>query len=174
MISPGFFRTVLQQYALPQGGIHGITHWARVLENGRRLARVTGARIEIIELFAVFHDIKRKNEGWDLEHGYHGAELAAQFRGLHFSLPEGDFDLLYAACCDHTKGETSGDITLQTCWDADRLDLGRAGIELDPRYLCTDAAKDPGMIAWADGRSQKRSIPKLVLEEWALRLEKKK
>ena len=33
-----------------------------------------------------------------------------------------------AACTDHTKGQTAADITIQTCWDADGLDLARVGI----------------------------------------------
>lgn len=28
----------------------------------------------------------------------------------------------------HSDGYTEGDITVQVCWDADRLDLGRVGI----------------------------------------------
>ena len=35
--------TILEEYALPWDGHHGIAHWARVLENGMRLAEVTGA-----------------------------------------------------------------------------------------------------------------------------------
>jgi hypothetical protein len=34
-----------------------------------------------------------------------------------------------------------GDITVQTCWDADRLDLPRVGIQPLPQFLCTEAAK---------------------------------
>lgn len=33
---------ILQEYALPIHGDHGVAHWARVLENGRRLATLTG------------------------------------------------------------------------------------------------------------------------------------
>jgi uncharacterized protein len=29
---------ILKEYALPWDGIHGVAHWARVLENGLRLA----------------------------------------------------------------------------------------------------------------------------------------
>ncbi|MBT5083254.1 MAG: hypothetical protein HOM62_22025 [Rhodospirillaceae bacterium] len=54
-----------------------------------------------------------------------------------------------------SKRLIDADITVQTCWDADRLDLGRAGIVPDPRYLCTDAAKEPRMIEWAHNRATK-------------------
>jgi uncharacterized protein len=48
-----------------------------------------------------------------------------------------------------------GNITVQTCWDADRLDLGRVGTTPDPRYLCTAAAKQSDIIEWALRRSQR-------------------
>ena len=34
---------VLDEYVLPWHGDHGVAHWARVLENGLRLAEETGA-----------------------------------------------------------------------------------------------------------------------------------
>jgi uncharacterized protein len=36
---------VLEEYGLPQNGIHGVVHWARVLENGLILSAKTGANI---------------------------------------------------------------------------------------------------------------------------------
>jgi alkaline phosphatase D len=41
--------------------------------------------------------------------------------------------------------------TLLACWDADRLDLGRAGITPVPERLCTDAARE--LLAWAHERA---------------------
>jgi uncharacterized protein len=49
--------------------------------------------------------------------------------------------LLQLACAGHTDEQTHPDSTVQTCWDADRLDLGRVGITPEPRRLCTAAAK---------------------------------
>ena len=173
MISSEMIHAILQQYALSPKGTHGVPHWARVLDNGRILARRTGAQIEVVELFAIFHDAKRANEGWAFEHGQRGAEFAAQLWRANFQLSDRNFHLLYAACSDHTKGITAGDITVQTCWDADRLDLGRVGIVPDIRYLCTDAAKESTILAWAEGRSRERFIPALIQEEWSWSLEKK-
>jgi len=101
-------------------------------------------------------------------HGQRGAELAAKLRGTLFDLPDADFDLLYEACADHTDGLTEGDITVQTCWDADRLDLGRVGTEPDPRRLCTAEAKAPAMRKWADGRACFEVVPDLVKAEWGI------
>lgn len=168
MITPALFSAILEQYTLPVYGVHGVTHWARVLENGRRLAESTGARLDVIELFAVFHDSRRVNEIIDHFHGQRGAELAAEMRGKLFDLPDGAFNLLQIACARHTDGQTEADITVQTCWDADRLDLYRVGIRPKPGRLCTDAARDPQVLAWANDRAWRRSVPDLIGREWGL------
>jgi uncharacterized protein len=74
--------------------------------------------------------------------------------------------LLYHACAFHTDGLTDGDPTVQTCWDADRLDLPRAGIHPSPERLCTPAAQQ--LIGWAADRSLRRMVPTLVSQEWAV------
>jgi uncharacterized protein len=74
-------------------------------------------------------------------------------RGV-IKLSVSDLDLLGLACAKHSDGWTNADVTVQTCWDADRLDLGRVGVRPRPQYLCTDAAKNPSMIEWAYARSQ--------------------
>ena len=38
MITKRLLETIRQQYRLPWDGIHGIGHWARVRENGLRIA----------------------------------------------------------------------------------------------------------------------------------------
>lgn len=160
---------VLEDYALPWHGTHGIAHWARVLENGLRLAQSTGANVEVIQLFAVFHDSRRISECTDPGHGRRGAELAAELRGTLFDMSDADFALLHEACVWHTDGWTEGDVTVQTCWDSDRLDLGRCGTTPDSRRLCTDAAKSLAMRKWADGRACLEVVPDFVKDEWGLK-----
>jgi uncharacterized protein len=63
----------------------------------------------------------------------------------------------------HTKAATHDNITVQTCFDADRLDLGRVGKKPNAKFLCTDAAKSKEMIAWAYERSVKGVIPGNIL-----------
>jgi uncharacterized protein len=58
---PLILSTILEDYALPRDGDHGIAHWARVYENGLRLAGETGAIVEVVRLFAVPHDSRRMN-----------------------------------------------------------------------------------------------------------------
>jgi uncharacterized protein len=142
-------------YALYLHGVHGLAHWARVRANGLRLAEQTGADPEVIELFAILHDSKRQNDVWDPKHGARAAQFAEGLRGSLLTLPDDEFELLRFACEFHTSGLTEAHITVQTCWDADRLDLGRVGIKPDPRRLCTGAAKEASTIEWAYRQSCK-------------------
>jgi hypothetical protein len=50
-------------------------------------------KIEIVQLFAVFHDARRINESVDDRHGRRGADLAVELRGRLFDLPDADFNL---------------------------------------------------------------------------------
>jgi uncharacterized protein len=156
-------RAILADFPLRWDGVHGIGHWGRVLENGLLLCRETGADAAVVELFAVFHDSRRYEEGeQDHEHGRRGAELAAQFRGKHFQLDDERFALLSDACIGHTQGATAADMTVQTCWDADRLDLGRVGIWPDPARLCTEAARQTELFRWASRRGAFWDVPRVV------------
>jgi uncharacterized protein len=167
---PLILHAVLEDYALPWDGHHGIAHWARVLENGLRLAGETSANIEVVSLFAILHDSRRVNEGTDPDHGPRAAEFASSLRDLLLDLPDHDFGLLHRACSGHTHERTHPDVTIRTCWDADRLDLGRVGITPHPSRLCTEAAKRPEMIKWADGRASLGVVPKIVWDEWGIDL----
>jgi len=141
------------QFRLDWNGIHGFPHWTRVLENGLALCGPTGARVDVVTLFALLHDSQRRNDGYDLEHGPLAADYAATLRGTCFDIDDEGFELLSSACRAHSDGLTEADVTVQTCWDADRLDLGRVGIRPHPRYLCTPAAREAARIEWAWRRS---------------------
>ena len=112
---PLVLKTVLQDYALPLDGDHGVTHWARVLENGLRLTEETGANADVVSLFAVLHDSRRVNEVTDPDHGPRAAEFATDLRDTVFSLDDHSFRLLYRACEGHTHERTHPDVTIQTC-----------------------------------------------------------
>src|SRR6202035_2028278 len=98
------------------------------------------------------------------------AEFALTLQGRWFHLPDPELRLLHRACAGHTHERTHADITVQTCWDADRLDLGRVGIKPHPSRLCTEMAKRPRTIEWANGRASFRVVPKFVREEWGIDL----
>lgn len=169
MVPSTLVEAVIAQHKLRANhSIHFVDHWARVLENGRKLAPLTGARLDVVELFAVFHDSGRQSDGYDHQHGQRGGEIARGMHGIHFHIDPEGLDLLVEACEKHTHGETLADVTVQTCWDSDRLDLGRAGYVPSPDKLCTSAARNKEMIAWAHKRSVQRYIPVQVLAEWGL------
>ena len=129
------------RFKLDWGGAHGISHWERVEANGLALAGETGANPLVVSLFALFHDACRDNEYDDPQHGRRGAALARQLRGKLYDVTDEELILLTDACARHSDGFLDGDITVQTCWDADRLDLPRVGIQPLPQFLCTEAAK---------------------------------
>lgn len=162
---------ILAEYALPLDGYHGVAHWARVLENGQRLATETGANLTVVTLFAVLHDALRVNEDSDPDHGPRAAAWAQEIRGKWITLDDQAFRLLHRACSGHTHERTHPDVTIQTCWDADRLDLGRVGVTPHPSRLCTEAAKRREILDWAQARATTRVVPALVQDEWGVTLE---
>ncbi|HEX8204027.1 MAG TPA: hypothetical protein VF590_26360 [Isosphaeraceae bacterium] len=167
---PLILHAVLDEYALPWDGDHGIAHWARVLENGLFLAEETGADLRVVQLFAVLHDSRRVSEATDPDHGPRAAEFATLLRGHLFDLPDHEFRLLHRACAGHTHERTHPDVTIRACWDADRLDLGRVGITPHPSRLCTEAARRPETLRWADGRASLGFVPGFVKDQWGIDL----
>lgn len=93
------------------------------------------------------------NDDSDYEHGKRAAMFAQALAGSVFELPPFDLEDLLTACRGHSDGLRTGNVTVLTCWDADRLDLGRVGIKPSPERLCTAAARDPVMLEWAYKRS---------------------
>ncbi len=163
LVTPALMAAVRAQYRLDWDGIHGAAHWGRVLDTGLALAPETGARTDVVTLFAVLHDACRHNDRRDPEHGPRAAVFA---RDLHatgvFELDAAGVDLLTQAIHGHTHDRTHPDATVRTCYDADRLDLLRCGIAPDPRYLCTDAGRDSARIAWANERAVRGVVPPAV------------
>ena len=145
-----FLRTT---FRLSWKGIHGAPHWARVRDNGLRLAGVTGANVEVVEYFAFLHDVCREDDGKDPEHGLRAARLTKSIRERYITLENRELELLLEALEGHTGGTNPSNVTVATCWDADRLDLGRIHIVPDPQFLMTDAGRDPETINWAVRRS---------------------
>ncbi len=165
--TPTILAAILDGYVLPVRGEHGIVHWARVLENGLRIAGANGADREVVTLFALFHDARRVNEHDDDGHGRRGAEFARSLRGRLVHLDDARFEALFEACRLHTDGLTTVDPTLTACWDADRLDLGRVGITPDPRRLGSSAARD--LLPWAHARAVAWFEPRDVLLSWGVK-----
>jgi uncharacterized protein len=163
LIPAELVRRILEGYVLDARGIHGLAHWARVLETGLRLAPHTGADPLVVATFAVFHDSRRENDHHDPEHGLRGARLAEAMRA-DLGLDAARLELLRFACTHHTDGSVHADPTIGTCWDADRLDLWRVGITPRARFLCTAAARGQDTLDWARPRSRAHLVPPVVAD----------
>lgn len=122
--------------------VHGPDHWRRVERNALILSTRSGAIVPVVRLFALFHDSRRENDYHDPQHGARGADLAKSLRGQLYDLPDEHFELLRHACVWHTDADSHDNPTIATCWDADRLDLGRVGIVPDERYMSTALGKE--------------------------------
>jgi len=122
--------------------IHGPSHWRRVEQNGLWLATRTGADPFVTRLFAWFHDSKRECDDTDPGHGRRGAEYAINLRGKLFDLEDPSFGVLIYACTWHTDKNLSDEITIGTCWDSDRIDLGRVGIIPSEEFMSTSFGKE--------------------------------
>jgi uncharacterized protein len=96
-------------------------------------------------LFALLHDSRREHEYDDPGHGERGARLARELhaRGL-LDLDASQMERLVLASRTNADGTVSRDATVGVCFDADRLDLGRVGIDLDPELMSTDAGRKRG------------------------------
>lgn len=128
----------------PDSYWHGRNHWMKVRDNGLLLAENTpGADRTVIHLFALLHDYKRTNDGKDQAHGMHAATSISKIRNsLLEELSDYQFFTLQEAIGYHNKPSISDNPTIGCCWDADRLDLPRVGINPDPQFLSTEKAKE--------------------------------
>ena len=145
-------------FQLSHNGHHGLEHWMRVLLNGRLLAEDNGADIEVVEHFALVHDVMRESENLDLHHGPRAADFVKSIVGTWITLDDQQMHKLMDACRYHSVGRLDRDITVQTCWDADRLDLGRVGIQPKSAYLGSSLARDQNFMKMAYERSKIRFV----------------
>ncbi len=120
--------------------IHGPSHWRAVGATAAELADAAGpaADRELLLLFALLHDAKREDDGYDPDHGPRAAILLEQLRVEdRLTLDDARAARLAEALRDHTRGTTHDDVTIGVCWDADRLLIGRVGLVPDARFCST-------------------------------------
>lgn len=129
-----------------QSRIHGLDHWFRVWQTAVMLAdRESSVDMEVVALYALFHDSMRMNDDKDPNHGLRGYKLWEQFNRLHDAkqfLTQAQQELIFEACTEHSNGSRSTDPTIAVCWDADRMDLFRKGIFPSVLYMSTQTAID--------------------------------
>lgn len=134
---------IVDQFAMGSHSVHGLAHWERVDAWGQRLVTQTsGADLLVVRLFALYHDSRRLNEFTDPDHGRRGGQLARGTHGDWFEVTDPQLELLIAACERHELGDISDDPTIGCCWDADRLDLPRVGIQPSPEFMSTTAGRE--------------------------------
>jgi uncharacterized protein len=160
---------ILAGFPLRHDKNHGIGHWARVLQNGRHLARRLNLPSTVVELFALVHDSQRLVESVDREHGARAGIYVQSLakRGL-IRLSDDELHQLTHACHYHSAGMMAGPPVVQICWDADRLDLARVGALPLSAKLCTDVAREPEFFAKAVEQGRQRVLPALVCSEWGI------
>lgn len=144
-------RTVERQATHLESSIHGPSHWRAVGAVASELAgafafegRATDRRPdpELLLLFALLHDAMREDDGRDMDHGPRATLLLERLReDGTLTLDDERAAVLAEALHDHTNGTLSADPTIGTCWDADRLLIGRVGIVPDPRFCSTPDAR---------------------------------
>lgn len=162
LITSQFIQAIRNEFRLDWRGIHGVGHWARVRANGLTIAAANGANKRVVEYFAFLHDTCRQTDGRDHGHGQRAALFAGSIRKSLIKLDDEEFDLLVAAIVGHTGGQAQGNVTISTCWDADRLDLTRIGITPDPALLFTEVGRK---LAHLRERSP-NMMPALATGKW--------
>ena len=126
------------------GKTHGLSHWQRVERNGIILSIGDGAvregvNIKVVRAFAYLHDKCRIDDWEDIEHGARAADMLPSIRTTVLKdFTDDEVALLQQACRYHTTKHRTGDATVDICFDADRLDLGRVGIIPNPRKMATE------------------------------------
>lgn len=142
MILPALREHVRRIAPLSNSQIHGEKHWDAVARNGRRLMRGgCPANPRVVELFALLHDAGRADEDEDPEHALRAAGLIVELdRQRWFTLTARELQLLTFATRWHDRGYKTSHPTIGACWDADRLDLPRVGIDPAVEFLSTPEA----------------------------------
>jgi uncharacterized protein len=154
LLSQIFVKTLIG-CALVASRFHGECHWQRVALTGSAIcSRIVEADPLVVALFALFHDCRRIDEGYDPDHGTRSAEHVAQLfcAGL-LPLSQLQLKLLQQACAEHSWARRSDNPTLGACWDADRIDLRRFDIALDPARLSHQKLDVGVIIGEVDAKS---------------------
>ena len=113
VVNQTYLDFLAKTYRLSHNGHHGLEHWLRVLLNGRLLAEQNGADLEVVEHFALVHDVMRENENMDLHHGPRAAEFIRSIAGSWIKLEEHRLHKLMQACRYHSVGRLDQDVTIQ-------------------------------------------------------------
>src|SRR3954467_15258039 len=94
-----------------QSRLHGLDHWFRVWKNAQLLTgKEPTADLEVVGMFALFHDSMRVNDAKDPEHGLRGYKLWERFHQMHDHedfLDHRQREVFLEACVEHGNGYIS-------------------------------------------------------------------
>ena len=91
-----------------------------------------------MRFFAYLHDKCRLDDWEDLEHGVRAADMLQTLRETVLrDFTDEEVALLERACRCHTTEHRTGIPTVDVCFDADRLDLGKVGVVPNPMFMAT-------------------------------------
>lgn len=145
--------------------LHGPAHWARVFHFGKLLSEKMSLPLQqrqCIQVFAWTHDLARWDDNGGNEHAIAGAYyLDEVVPALFAHLVHDQRELIRAAIRHHADSLAAEEAfhsgwfidlpweksdllnTIGCCWDADRLDLLRLGIEPDHARMSTPYWEEP-------------------------------
>jgi uncharacterized protein len=151
MVNDKLADSIKKEFQLDLLGDHGIYHWKRVEKIGLYLSKATKANVDIVRLFAVLHDSRRVNEYIDPEHGLRAAKFAEKlYEEGRIDISSSQLKQLLFACRYHSDSSKEiNNITIQTCWDSDRLDIWRVGKTPSSLYMKTNFAKKQEAIDYS-------------------------
>ena len=140
---------------------HGLEHWRQVEFNGLLLAPRTGADITVVRLFALFHDCKREDDGYDGGHGERGAEFAKKcFDEKLLDITQEQFEKLYYACRMHTHERFNDDATISEA-------AGIYTVKVDVKNTGDKAGRNVVELFVAAPNSKKTNKPEKELRNYA-------
>lgn len=137
------------------GTTHGVEHWDRVAKFGRMLYQ-KGADMDVIMAFAYLHDSERMDNWQDINHGMRASKLIDTIRQTYLrDMSDEQIAKLKLACELHTTRHRTGDLTVDICFDADRMDLLRVRITPVPDRMATqrgaELVDNPNYADWYNG-----------------------
>lgn len=98
---------------------------------------------DVVQWFAYLHDSMSKDKKYDPKHGEKAASYIDEIRNDYLQdLSEIQIVKLKKACTLHSTIISTGDITIDVCFDADRLDSPKFGRVTDIEKMATRIGKD--------------------------------
>ena len=98
VVTQPYLDFLTHQYQISYNGIHGIEYWLRVPINGQFIAAQSGVDIEVVEHFALQHDVHRQDEYRDIRHGNRAVDFASSLLGDWIHLNSTQMYQLTKAC----------------------------------------------------------------------------